>query len=63
MSDNFLGGPFNDVVRGQVNVRQEALGKHSKIPSQDLQYYTTKTPFLRLASSVNLKIINVYGHT
>tara|TARA_R110001632_G_scaffold208707_1_gene333100 strand:- start:668 stop:3547 length:2880 start_codon:yes stop_codon:yes gene_type:complete len=54
MSDNFLGGPFNDVVRGQVNVRQEALGKHSKIPSQDLQYYTTKTPFLRLASSVNL---------
>lgn len=51
---NFSGLPFRDFVRKQINVRQKSLGKYTKIPSQDLQHYTTKTPFLRLVSSVNL---------
>ena len=51
---NILGNPFDDWVKDQIEIRQESLGKYSNIPSKDLQYYTTKTPFIRLASSVNL---------
>ena len=54
MPSNFLSSPFSDWVRKQVNVRQESLGKYSNIPTKDLQHYITKTPFLRVASSVNL---------
>ena len=56
--DNFLGTPFDPAVKTQVEVRQNSLGKYSNIPSKDLQYYTTKTPFLRLASSVDLEFYN-----
>jgi len=52
--DNFLGTPFDPEVKKQVEVRQESLGKYTNIPSRDIQAYNTKTPFLRLASSVNL---------
>lgn len=55
--DNFLGTPFDPEVKAQVEVRQNSLGKYSNIPSKDLQYYTTKTPFIRLVSSVNLEMI------
>jgi len=51
---NLLGQPFKPWVTKQINVRQESLGKYANIPSKDLQYYTTKTPWIRLASSVNL---------
>tara|TARA_B110000495_G_scaffold57730_1_gene48913 strand:+ start:1191 stop:4301 length:3111 start_codon:yes stop_codon:yes gene_type:complete len=51
---NLTGDPFSPWVKKQVDLRQKALGQHSNIPSQDLQFYTTKAPFLRLASSVNL---------
>ena len=51
---NVLGQPFKDWVTAQINTRQKSLGKYSNISSQDLQYYSNKTPFLRLASSVNL---------
>lgn len=51
---NLLGQPFKDWVTTQINTRQKSLGKYSNISSQDLQYYSNKTPFLRLASSVNL---------
>jgi hypothetical protein len=51
---NLLGQPFKDWVTKQINVRQESLGKYANIPSKDLQYYTTKTPWIRLASSVDL---------
>ena len=54
MANNFLGTPFAPWVKDQVNIRQKALGKYTNIPSQDLQYYTSKTPFLRVASSVDL---------
>jgi len=51
---NILGNPFDPWVKKQIEIRQESLGKYSSIPSKDLQYYTTKAPFIRLASSVNL---------
>ena len=51
---NFLGKPFDPWVKEQIELRQESLGKYTKIPSKDIQNYTTKAPFLRLASSVNL---------
>ena len=51
---NLLGQPFESWVTKQINVRQESLGKYANIPSKDLQYYTTKTPWIRLASSVDL---------
>ena len=51
---SLTGSPFASWVKEQVNVRQKSLGKYSNIPSADLQSYTSKTPFLRLASSVNL---------
>ena len=54
MPNNFLSSPFAPWVKKQVDVRQESLGKYSNIPSKDLQHYISKTPFLRVASSVNL---------
>jgi hypothetical protein len=51
---NILGKPFEDWVTGQINARQDILGIDSNIGTTNLQYYLTKTPFLRLASSVNL---------
>ena len=51
---NLLGQPFDEWVTKQINVRQESLGKSTNIPSQDLQYYITKAPWIRLASSVDL---------
>lgn len=52
---NLLGDGFNDFVRNQINVRQKSLGKYTNISTKDLLYYQNKTPFLKLASSVNLE--------
>ncbi len=49
-----LGQPFKDYVREQVDIRQSSLGKYSNISTSDLKYYTTKTPWIRLASGVNI---------
>ena len=57
MSDNFLSKPFKPYVKHQVEARQKALGKYSNINSSTLQYYTTKAPWIRLASSVNVTSI------
>jgi hypothetical protein len=51
---NILGKPFEPWVTKQIEIRQRALGKYSNIEPKYLQYYTTKTPWARLASSVNL---------
>ena len=51
---NILGYPFDSFVKKQVEIRQEALGKYKNIDPSVLQYYSTKSPFIRLASSVNL---------
>jgi hypothetical protein len=55
MCQSFTGTPFDQGVKTQIETRQKSLGKYTNIPSKDLQYYTTKTPFLRLASSVDLE--------
>ena len=51
---NFLGLPFEPWVKKQINTRQEVLGQQSNISGSYLQSYTTKAPFLRLASSVDV---------
>jgi len=51
---NIFGQPFDSWVRYQINKRQEILGKSTNISSQDLQYYHTKTPWIRLASTVDV---------
>lgn len=58
---NLTGQPFNPGVKKQVIARQKALaggtesgGSLLPISNKDLQYSVTKTPFLRLASSINL---------
>ena len=51
---NLLGEPFSPFVKKQVEIRQKVLGKSSDVLPKDLQFYTTKTPFLRAASSVFL---------
>tara|TARA_R110001592_G_scaffold273382_2_gene540289 strand:+ start:741 stop:4325 length:3585 start_codon:yes stop_codon:yes gene_type:complete len=51
---NIIGDPFEGFVKSQIETRQRALGQVSKISADNLKYYTTKTPWLRLASSVDL---------
>ena len=50
---NIIGTPFASFVKGQVIQRQTILGA-SNLGADDLKFITTKTPWLRLASSVNL---------
>ena len=57
MSNNFLSQPFKPYVKAQVEARQKALGKYSNISPSILQYYTTKAPWIRLASSINVTSI------
>jgi len=52
---NIIGNPFDTFVKRQIEARQNALGQISNISADDLKYYTTKTPWLRLASSIDLK--------
>jgi len=58
---NILGQPFSRFVTEQIDVRQESLGKYANISSKDLQYYTTKTPWIRLASSVDTALNYIDG--
>jgi hypothetical protein len=51
---SFLGNPFDPYVKTQIEKRQEALGKFNNIPDNTLNWYTTKAPWLRLASSVDI---------
>ena len=51
---NIIGDPFDGFVKTQIETRQKALGQVSNITADNLKYYTTKTPWLRLASSVDL---------
>lgn len=50
---NIIGEPFQSWVKTQIERRQEALGK-TNIDPNTLKWVTTKTPWLRLASSVNV---------
>jgi hypothetical protein len=51
---NITGSPFRKWVTEQINTRQNALGQYPTIDPKNLLYYTTKTPWIRLASSVNV---------
>lgn len=51
---NLLQEPFKDWVKKQIEVRQKVLGKYNNISENDIKFYSTSTPFIRLASSVNL---------
>ena len=51
---NILGKPFEDFVKKQIEVRQKTLGLQGDQADKKLQDYLVSTPFLRLASSVNI---------
>lgn len=50
---NIIGEPFSPWVKTQIEKRQEALGK-TNIDPNTLKWVTTKAPWLRLASSVDI---------
>jgi hypothetical protein len=52
---NILGRPFREFVTNQINTRQNSLKKGSGNNTDDLLYQQTKTPWLRFASSVDIK--------
>tara|TARA_R110000823_G_scaffold256058_2_gene378031 strand:- start:705 stop:4145 length:3441 start_codon:yes stop_codon:yes gene_type:complete len=52
---NIQGGPFLDWVTNQIYERQLSLGRGSGGSPKDVLYQQSKTPYLRLASSVNFK--------
>ena len=52
---NILGKPFREFVTNQINIRQNSLKKGSGNNTDDLLYQQTKTPWLRFASSVDIK--------
>lgn len=54
---NILGEKFDGYIQNQIKVRQESLGKYTNISTKDLMYYQNKTPWLRLASSVDLEVM------
>ena len=39
---NFLGLPFRQWVKNQIDTRQTSLGKYNNIPENDLLAYSTK---------------------
>ena len=51
---NIMGGPFEEWVTNQIEARQQSLGQGSGLNTQNLLYQQSKTPWLRLASSVDL---------
>ena len=51
---NILGEDFDNEIKTQIDVRQKSLGKYSNILPKDLIYYQNKTPWVKLASAVNL---------
>ena len=52
---NILGRPFRHFVTQQIRIRQNSLKKGSGNNTNDLLYQQTKTPWLRFASSVDIK--------
>ena len=53
---NILGQPFAPWVKQQINVRQNSLGTSPNLPNQDLLYQNAKSPWLRLASTVDITL-------
>tara|TARA_R100001377_G_scaffold85163_1_gene70603 strand:+ start:746 stop:4093 length:3348 start_codon:yes stop_codon:yes gene_type:complete len=53
MAGNIMGGPFFPWVTKQIEARQRSLGEGSSSNPTNLLYQQSKTPWLRLASSVD----------
>ena len=53
---NILGQPFSSWVTKQINVRQNSLGTSPNLSNQDLLYQNAKSPWLRLASTVDITL-------
>ena len=51
---NILGQPFSPWVTNQIKTRQTSLGNSTNLTDTNLLYQNTKTPWLRLASSVDI---------
>ena len=51
---NILGTPFSSWVTKQIEGRQLSLGRGSGNNTKDLLYQQSKTPWVRLASSINV---------
>ena len=60
---NLIGEPFAPFVKSQVDLRQTSLGQYSNIDADSMKYYSSKTPFLRLASSVNVNDLKAGDET
>ena len=51
---NILGRPFQEFVTNQINTRQDSLNKGIGDSTGDLLYQQSKTPWIRMASSVDI---------
>ena len=51
---NILGQPFSPWVTGQINARQKSLGDSTNLSNSNLLYQNVKTPWIRLASTVDI---------
>tara|TARA_R110001599_G_scaffold26567_3_gene93720 strand:+ start:8431 stop:11502 length:3072 start_codon:yes stop_codon:yes gene_type:complete len=51
---NILGQPFSPWVTEQINVRQRSLGDSTNLSNDNLLYQNSKTPWIRLASTVDV---------
>ena len=52
---NILGQPFAPWVTEQIKVRQKSLGNSTNLTNDNLLYQNGKTPWIRLASTVDIK--------
>lgn len=54
---NILGKPFSPWVTNQINTRQASLGNSTNLTNSNLLYQNAKAPWIRLASTVDIKAI------
>jgi len=57
---SIFGEPFSPWVKEQIETRQKILG--TSTDPHNLQVYNTKTPWIRLASSINLSNTSLYHY-
>jgi len=60
MASNIVGEGFENYVIDQIQKRQEILGKPTK-SSQDLIWENSRTGFVKLISSANIKDLSSFG--
>ena len=51
---NILGQPFSPWVTNQIKTRQTSLGNSTNLTNENLLYQNTRSPWIRLASSVDI---------